>query len=89
MEKFSCHFANGSSQTKGIDFDHSYSPMVHDDSFRINISIADMHILTARILDRSNSFQNINVPIHERFYVRPPPCYLDCFENSYLNLNLN
>ena len=45
------HCANGSYQIKGIDFDESYSPVAHADSFIINIAIASMHILTARILD--------------------------------------
>ena len=33
------HCANGSSQIKGIDFDQSYSPVAHADSFIINIAI--------------------------------------------------
>ena len=40
------HFANGSSQIKGIDFDQSYSPVAHADSLIINIDIADMYSLT-------------------------------------------
>ena len=63
--------------------------MVHDDSFRINIDIAAIHRLTARILDISNAFQNTNVPIHEIFCVSPPPYYLDWFEISYPNVPLN
>ena len=51
-----CHCANGSSQIKDIDFDQSHSPVAHSDSFRINISIASMHRLTASILDVSNAF---------------------------------
>ena len=58
---------NESSQIKGIYFDQSYIPVTHADSFRINIDIASIHILTARILDVSNAFQNTNFPIHERF----------------------
>ena len=71
------HSANESSQIKGIDFDQSYSPVAHADSFKINIAIASMHRLTVRILDVSNAFQNKNVPIHERVCVSPPPYYLD------------
>ena len=74
---FARHSKNGSSQIKGIDSDQSYSSVAHADSFIINISIADMHILTARILDVSNAFQNKNVPIHEIVCVSPPPYYLD------------
>ena len=66
-ENFSLHCANGSSQIKGINFDQSKSPVEHADSFRINISIANMHRLTAMILDVSNEFQTKNVPINERF----------------------
>ena len=69
------HCANGSSQIKGIDFDQSYSPVAHADSFRINIAIASIHRINARILDVSNEFQNKNVPIHERVCVSPPPYY--------------
>ena len=47
------HCANGSSNIKGICFYKSYSPVAHSDSFTINISIASMHRLTARILDVS------------------------------------
>ena len=63
--------------------------MAHADSFRINIAIASMHRLTARILDVSNAFQNKNVPIHERVCVSPPPYYLDWFEISYPNVPIN
>ena len=58
--------ANGSYQIKGIDFDQSYIPVAHADSFKININIMDMHRLTARILDVSSTFNNTKFPIHER-----------------------
>ena len=48
-----------------------------------------MHIITARILDVRNEFQNTNVTIHERVCVSPPPYYLDWFERSYPNVPLN
>ena len=63
------HCANGSSQIKGIDFDQYYSLVAHYDSFRINISIVAMHKITSRILDISNAFRNINIPINERVCV--------------------
>ena len=56
------HGANGISKIKGIDFDQSYSTVGHYDSFRINISIAAMNRLTARVLDFSHSFQNKMFP---------------------------
>ena len=86
---FSSHCANGSYQIKGIYFDQYYSPVTHADSFIINISIADIHRLSAGILDASDAFQNKNVPIHERVYVSPPPYYIDWFEKSYPNVLLN
>ena len=55
---FARHCENGSSQIKGIDFDQSYSPGAHYYSFIINIAIADMHRITARIIDVSNAFKN-------------------------------
>ena len=30
-----CHCANGGSNIQGVDFDQSYSPVAHADSFRI------------------------------------------------------
>ena len=63
--------------------------MAHAYFFRINISITDMHRLTARILDFSNYFQNTIVPIHERVCVSPPPYYLDWFEKHYPNFPIN
>ena len=41
---------NGSSQIKVIDFDQSYNTVAHADSFIINITITDMHKITARFL---------------------------------------
>ena len=72
-----------------MDFYQSYSPVTHVHSFRINIDIADMHILTARILDVSNSFQNTKVPIHKRVRFGPPPYYLDLFEIYHPNVTIN
>ena len=63
--------------------------MAHADSFRINIAIASMHRLTAKILDVSNAFQNKNVTIHERVCLTPPPYYLDSFERSYPDVHIN
>ena len=83
------HCAIGSSHIKGVDFYQSYSPVAHVDSLRINIYITSMHILTSRILDVSNKFQNENVPIHERVCVSPPPYYIDWFEISYPDVPLN
>ena len=71
------------------DFDQSYSPVAHADSFRINIAIVSIHRLTAMILDASNSFQNTNVTIHERVCVSPPPYYLDWIERYYPSVPLN
>ena len=89
MDFFARHCENGSSQIKGIDFDQSYRPVEHAESFRINIAIAYMNRLTDRILDVSNAFQNTNVPIHERVCVSPPPYYIDSFERSYPNVPIN
>ena len=82
-------FENGSFHIQGIGFDNSYNPVAHSDSSRINISIAAMNTLTARILDVSNGFQNKNVPINERFCVSTPPNYLDWFDRSYSNVTIN
>ena len=83
------HFENGSSHVQGIDFDWYYSLVEHDDSFRINIYITDMHRITDRILDGSDATQNINFPINERVCVSPPPYYLDWLKKYYPNVPLN
>ena len=66
-----------------------YSLGEHVDSFRINISIADMNGITDKILDVSNDFQNTNVPVHERVCIITPPYYLVCFGKYYTNVPLN
>ena len=48
-----------------------------------------MHRLTVSILNVSNTFQDKNVPIHERVCVSTPPHYLDWFNKSYPNVTLN
>ena len=48
-----------------------------------------MHILTSRILDVSNSFQNTNIPIHEIVCFSSPQYYLYWFEIYYPNVPLN
>ena len=47
--------ANGSSQIQGIEFDQDYSILPYSDTFRINIVIESIHILTARVLDVGNA----------------------------------
>ena len=63
--------------------------MAHDDSFRINIAIADMHRLTARILYFNNAFNNMNVPINKRICFSPQTYYMYWFERYYPNVTLN
>ena len=63
--------------------------MVHADSYRINISIADIHILATRILDVGNSFHNKNSSIHKIVGFSSSPYYLEWFERSYPNGTLN
>ena len=62
MGFFARHCTEGSSQVQGIEFYHYYSKVAHAYSFRINIAIADMHRITARILDVSNELNNTNFP---------------------------
>ena len=83
------HVENGNYQIKGVDFDQSYSPVVHTDPFRINIAIAAMNRLTDRILGVSNAFQNTNVTIHEKVCDNPQLYYLDWFGKNYPNVPLN
>ena len=63
--------------------------MAHAESFRINIYIAAIQRLTARILDANNDLYNTNVPIHERVCVGPSLYYLDWFEKYYPSVPFN
>ena len=63
--------------------------MAHAGSFRINISIASMHRLTDSILDVSNIFQHINIPVNEIICVSPQAYYLGWSERYYPNVPLN
>ena len=63
--------------------------MAHSDSFRFKTAITAMYILSDRTLDVVNSFQNANVLIHERLYVRPPPYYMDWLEKFYPSITIN
>ena len=78
----SCQCANESYLIQDVDFDQSYSPVAHDDSSRINIASVAMHIITSKILNVSNDFQNRNVLIHKRVCVIPPLYYLDLLKND-------
>ena len=62
--------------------------MSHADSLIINIAIADIHRLTARIFDVSNSLENTNFPIYERVCAIPPLYYMDWFKKYYPNAPL-
>ena len=55
---FERHYSNGSYHIQGVYSDQSYSTAAHSYSFRIIITIAEMRILTASILDVSTFFQN-------------------------------
>ena len=83
------HCVNEISHIQGIYFDQSYSTVAHADSFIINIYNADIHRLTASILDVSNKFQNTNVTIHQIVCFSPPPYYIHWFEKYYPNVPLN
>ena len=83
------HCSNGISHIKVIDFDQSYSPVAHDDSFKINIAITAMHRLTDSVLDVSDTYHNTNFHIHGIVCVILPPYYLYWFEISYPNVPLN
>ena len=71
----------GISCIQRVYFDQSWITVVHSDSFRINIAIADMHRLIASIFDVSNYFQNTNFPTHEILCVSLPSYYLYWFKN--------
>ena len=62
--------------------------MENADSFRINIAIEAVHLLTDRVYV-GNAFQNTNTPINEIVCVIQPPYYIDWFEISYPILPFN
>ena len=51
--------------------------------------ISAIHIITVITLYVSNSFQNTNVPIHEKNCVGPPHYYLDWLKKNYPYVPLN
>ena len=65
---FAWHCKNSSYQIQCIEVYQSYILVAHEDSSITNIAIAAMYGLTARILDVSNDYQNINVLINEIFF---------------------
>ena len=77
---FAHHFANGNLHVKGIDFDWSYIPISHADSFSINVAISEIHRLITRVLDVINDFQNKIYPVKERVCITLPLYYLDWFD---------
>ena len=83
MDCFLCQCENGISQIQGVGFDQYYSRVAHYESFRINISFADMHRITAMILGVINYSQNKIFPIHKRVCVSPPPHYLEFLKKYY------
>ena len=86
---FAQHCGNGSSQIQGIDFYQYHITVANTESFRINIVIVAIHILTAITLDVFKSLHYTNFPTNERVCVSPPPYYLDWYEKYYPNVPLN
>ena len=72
-----------------VDINQSYSPVSHAEYLIINITITDIHRLTAMIWDVSNDFQNNHFPINEIVCVSLPPYNMDWFEQYYPNFLLN
>ena len=72
-----------------VDINQSYIPVTHAEYLRINITIKDIHILTAIIWYVSNDFQNKNFPINKIVCVSLPPYNMDWFEQYYPKFLLN
>ena len=60
-----------------VDINQYYSPVAHYDYLIINMTITDIHRLTARIWDVSNDFQNKYFPIIEIVCFNLPPYNMD------------
>ena len=63
-----------------VDINQYYIPVAHDDHLRINITITDIHRLTARIWDVSNNLHNKHFPVNEIVCVSIPPYNMEYFE---------
>ena len=60
-----------------VDINQSYITVAHTEYLRINITIKDIHILTAIIWYVSNDIQNTHFPINEIVCVSQPPYNMD------------
>ena len=83
------HYENGSYTIQVVDINHPYSTVTHYDYLRINITIMDIHILTARIWDVRNDFQNKHFHINKIVCVSLPPYNMEWFEQYLPNFLLN
>jgi hypothetical protein len=77
------HCANGSSQIKGLDFLHSYSPTASPASVRIQLAFAAHYRLILGLIDVANAYQNTLIPIERRVVVYTPPRFMDWYKWRY------
>ena len=80
--------ANGSSQVKSVDFDHSWSPTVGAGALRMTLMFAATHRLILAVIDVVNCFQTTLVEDDERLIITCPPFYLSWFKRNYPEINL-
>ena len=86
-EFVTCMCANGSSQIKSIDFDHSdchsWSPTVGAGALRMTIMFAASNRLILTAIDVVNCFQTTLVEDHEHLIINCPPFYIPWFTHNY------
>ena len=69
--------ANGSTQIRRIHYDKSYITVSNYDNFIINDNITASILLILRYFRVSNTFQNSNVLIGEKFCIKHWPYFMD------------
>ncbi|KAJ0536907.1 putative RNA-directed DNA polymerase [Helianthus annuus] len=67
--------AQGFTQIPGLDFNHTFSPMVKASTIRIVLSLAVIHDWSLHQLDVNNAFLNGN--LYETVYMEQPPGFVD------------
>ena len=82
------HCADGSVQTKGIDFLCSHSAIVTCDSIRFGIAFAASRSMGVYIIDIGNAYQTTQLSSTKRLYVRCPPYYVEWFKDTYPTIPL-
>ena len=82
---YSRHHANGSIQTKGIDYNSSYAAIVTADSISTCLAFGASKNMLVFLIDVGNAYQTNMLTTSSRVYLCCPPYYIDWFKFTYPN----